>query len=200
MIHNIIFDLGNVLLNFKPLEYLTQKVSDLELVNDLYQQIFCSEEWVMLDRGVITIEEAIKRICLRNPEKVKLIEEILYDWEKILTPIEGSVEILRQLKEKNFNLYVLSNFHLRAFEKVSTENEFFQLFDGMIISAKVRYLKPEPEIYQYLIEHFKIDPERTIFIDDTRENLDAAKKFGIKTIHFISSSDLCQELKKLKVL
>ncbi|MCK4257398.1 MAG: HAD family phosphatase [Halanaerobiales bacterium] len=199
MISNIVFDLGNVLLNFKPKEYLADNFSDADLVEELYQQIFCSAEWLELDRGTLSIEEVIRIIGQRHPENLKAIEKVLFNWEELLTPIESSVEILCELKEKGYKIYALSNFHLKAFHEVSERYDFFKLFNGKVISSKIKLLKPEPEIYQYLINEHGIEPEETIFIDDSKENIEAAKKFGIKTIHFTASTDLKKELEKYNI-
>lgn len=95
MIKNIIFDLGRVLLNFEPLEYTYKKIPDKQRAYKIYQEIFKSNEWIMLDRGVITEEEAINRICDRDPENEQLIREVMNNWYEILTPMEDVVEILK---------------------------------------------------------------------------------------------------------
>jgi len=80
MIKNIIFDLGNVLLNFIPLEYLYKKIPEKQKANMIYEEIFKSKEWLMLDRGLIAENEAIKRICDRNTEQSQLISYVMDNW------------------------------------------------------------------------------------------------------------------------
>ena len=200
MIKNIVFDLGNVLLSFKPLEYLRTKVTDERKIEQLHKEIFSSEEWLMLDRGIITEEEAINRLCDRNPHNSELIKLSMDNWYEILTPIEETVEILKEVKAKGYRTFVLSNFHLLAYEDVIKRCGFFKFFVGGIISYKENLLKPESEIYEKLILKYDIDPTETIFIDDTKVNVEGAQKLGIETILFTNPEELREKLIEYKVL
>lgn len=201
MIRNIVFDVGNVLLSFKPREYLSNKFFDAKTANHLHREIFCSREWVELDRGTMQSKEAFYQIKARNAMYDSHINEVMNSWMDILKPINGTIDIVKQLKRsKKYNLYILSNYHLEAFEKASTDNEFFRLFDGMVVSSHIKKLKPEPDIYRHLLNKYSLDPSETLFIDDTPENLEGAKAFGIKTIRFTTPDALFAELKKTKIL
>ncbi|KAJ53591.1 putative hydrolase of the HAD superfamily [Clostridium tetanomorphum] len=190
MIKNVIFDLGNVLINFNPMEYLHKKVSDKEKIQEIFEEIFLSEEWAMLDKGVITEEEAIERICSRSNGNDELIRVVMDNWYEMLTPIEDIVETLKRLKDKGYKVYYLSNFHMLAFENVTNRHEFFKYFDGGVVSFKEKLLKPEKDIYNKLIERYKINPKESVFIDDTEINIEGAKKLGFNTIHFKDNIDL----------
>ncbi|AGK95709.1 HAD family hydrolase [Clostridium pasteurianum] len=190
MINNIIFDLGNVLLDFKPIEYLRTKFDDEEKIQEIFEEIFLSEEWPMLDRGVITEEEAINRICCRSNGNVELIKLAMCNWYEMFTPIEDTVEVLKRLKDKGYKIYYLSNFHMQSFENVTQRYEFFKYFDGGVASYEEKALKPEEDIYKRLVERYKIHPEESIFIDDIAVNIEGAKKLGFETIHFKSTADL----------
>lgn len=199
MIKNIIFDLGNVLLNFKPRHFLLETYQDKDMSTRLYSEIFQSEEWLMLDKGVINQEEVIERLTRRHPNDAEEIETVFQYWTEMLTPIYGTVDILEKLRKNNYGLYILSNFHILAFKKVFKDNRFFQHFDGMIISSKVKMLKPELDIYNQLIKEYRIIPEESIFIDDTVENLNGAEKVGLRTILFNSPDELAWKLRDFKV-
>jgi len=153
----------------------------------------------MLDRGIITEEEAINRLCDRNPHNSELIKLSMDNWYEILTPIEETVEILKEVKAKGYRTFVLSNFHLLAYEDVIKRCGFFKFFDGGIISYKENLLKPESEIYEKLILKYDIDPSETIFIDDTKVNVEGAKKLGIETILFTNPEELREKLIEYKV-
>ena len=200
MIKNIIFDLGNVLLNFKPMVYVNSKIPDKEKSKQIYKEIFESYEWAMLDRGVITEEEAINIFCNRNMEDSKSIRLVMDNWYQLLTPIEGTIEILRVLNSAGYKNYVLSNYQLLAFQNVTKRFDFFSCFDGGIISYKEKLLKPEKDIYDKLIKKYNIDPKESIFIDDTKENVESAKLLGFKTILFTDSIDLREKLAEYNVL
>ncbi len=199
MIKNTVFDIGKVLLNFKPLKYLSKKVSERYILK-INDAIFKSPEWLMLDRGIITQSEAIDRICERNKENSELIKDVMNDWYQMLTPIEEVVDILKELKGKGNKAFYLSNFHELAFENVTSRYELFKCFDGGIVSYKVGLLKPEKEIYGKLITKYGIHPHETIFIDDTLENINAAEKLGFAAIHFTSSDNLRDSLVNYNVL
>ncbi|WP_138204545.1 HAD family hydrolase [Haloimpatiens lingqiaonensis] len=197
MIRNIVFDIGNVLLKFDPKAYLTKKFNDEEKVEKILELVFRSDEWLMLDRGTITETEAIKILSERHAFYSESIKDAFNGWYDLLTPMEDTIEILKQLKEKGINNYYLSNFHHLAFEYVTEKNEFFKLFQGGIVSYKEKLLKPEKEIYMRLLEEYNLKTEETIFIDDTLDNIQGAASVGIHTIHFKNSQDLIAKLNEL---
>ena len=110
-----------------------------------------------------------------------------------LAPIEENIEILKKLKKKGYNLFVLSNFHRPAFEQVQKEWEFFDEFDGGVISCYCHLLKPNQRIYELLLARYGLIPEETLFIDDTKINVEKAEKIGMEGIYL----DLPEMLEKL---
>lgn len=199
MYNNIIFDLGNVLLNFKPKEYLKTKIMETDKISEIHKGIFQSEEWVMLDRGMITEEEAKEIIIRNNHKNKKLIKLAFENWYELLTPIEDSVKVLKELKKSGYKVYYLSNFHLIAFEYVTKKYDFFSLFDGGIVSYKEKLIKPEEDIYKKIIEEYQIEPEKSIFIDDTQANIEGARKLNFGTILFKNSEDLREKLRAYNI-
>ena len=196
---NIVFDLGKVLVDFEPLKYLNTLYAP-EKVQLLHDTIFLSQEWLDLDRGTITNEEAIEIINSRCPSEKESIQHILYNWPQILTPIQGSIDILKTLKKQGYSLYLLSNFHKEAFNEVFKKYKFFENFDGKVVSYEVSLLKPEKKIYLHLCSTYNIKPEETLFIDDTLVNIIVAKELGFKTIHFRNPKQLMQALKYIKII
>ena len=194
-IKNIVFDLGRVLIKFEPKEYIEQNVPE-EKREDFYNGIFGSTEWLMLDRGTLSYEDAKKIFKERVPGADKQIDRLFdADLFEILQPIEENVKLLPKLKEK-YNLYILSNFHQPAFEHIFKKFEFFRLFDGHTVSCYYYLLKPEKEIYDTLIDKFNLIPEETVFIDDTKVNIDACEKEGIRGIHLPDYTELKQKLEE----
>jgi putative hydrolase of the HAD superfamily len=199
LIRNIIFDLGNVLLEFNPMDYLKQNISDNLLIDELYENIFRSKEWVKLDKGEISDEEAVEIICSRIPHRKVHVEHYMKNWHNILKPMEDTVSILESVKKMGCKAYVLSNFHKNAFRKVYDMYDFFKFFDGGVVSADVKLIKPGEQIYKVLLDKYNIVPEESLFIDDMQENIDAAKKLGINTIRFTSGKDLKYKLKEYDI-
>lgn len=195
MIKNIVFDLGNVLLDFDPENYLDELGYSGELKLKLKEEIFETEEWLQLDRGTISQEQAVEKWQQRNPEISDEIAVVMDEWEQILTLKEDSLQILKSLTEKKYNLYILSNFHQQAFDYVSSKYDFFKYFDGRVISADIHLIKPETEIYDHLLNKFNLKAEETLFVDDSKANIEAALKRGIRVIHFKDAESLHRELK-----
>ncbi|WP_288221528.1 HAD family phosphatase [uncultured Clostridium sp.] len=198
MYKNIIFDLGNVLLSFNPMEYLRSKISEDKL-GEVFKAIFQSEEWIMLDRGTITEKEAVNNIIEKNSIYREDINLAFEDWYGILKPIEETIKVLEDLKSKGYNIYYLSNFHELAFKEVSTKNSFFELFDGGVVSYEEKIIKPEEEIYRLILKRYNLEPSETIFIDDTKANVEGASKLGITTVFLENPNTLREELRKLNL-
>ena len=199
LIETIIFDLGNVLLNYNPKELLLRFTQDVQLIESFIKKINYSRTWFDLDRGTITMNEAKEYFISHYPEKKDLIISYLEHWVDALTPIQENVEILKELHEKGYKTYILSNFMQEAYEIVKNKYDFFSLVDGKVISYEEHVIKPEKEIYQILLSRFNLVPEECVFIDDHQFVLDAAKKLGINTILFHQETDLREELRKLNV-
>ena len=197
MLNNIVFDLGNVLLNFKPKEYLKTITDDSQLREKLYENIFNTEYWLELDRGTLTRKQALNKMIARYPAQKDKIIYIMNNWISMLTRKKETISVLEKLYYSNkYNLYVLSNFHTYAYQEVKRKYDFFQFFDGIVISAEVKSIKPEREVYEYLLNNYDLQPEATVFIDDTEENIKGAEKLSMKTIHYQGD----EALKKLNKL
>lgn len=199
MVKNIIFDLGNVVLKYDNLAYLKSKIEDNDKIDKLRDIIFGGPEWIMLDEGTITEETAIEQICRNNPELENDVRNVFDNWYSLLEPIESTVEIISELKEKGYNLFFLSNFHDKAFQVVAKEYTFFRLFDGGVVSYREKMIKPNLEIYRKLLDGYNLKPEECIFIDDVNENIIAGEQVGIKGIHLREASKLREELERYLV-
>ena len=199
MVKNIIFDLGNVVLKYDNLAYLKSKIEDSDKIDKLREIVFRGPEWIMLDEGTITEETAIEQICRNNPELENDIRNVFDNWYSLLEPIESTVEIISELKEKGYNLFFLSNFHDKAFQVVAKEYTFFRLFDGGVVSYREKIIKPNLEIYRKLLDGYNLKPEECIFIDDVNENIIAGEQVGIKGIHLREASKLREELERYLV-
>ena len=195
MIKNIAFDLGNVLIGFRPQKFTRENVEE-KYQDKFFEIVFRGQEWKDLDRGTLTYEEAIKIFTEKLPECEKpirkLFDENIYD---CLEPIEKNIALLPKLKE-NYNLYIISNFHLKAFENIYEKWDFFKLFDGKVISAYHKLMKPEAEIYQLLLDTYSLKANECLFIDDVEENIIGAKNMGMNGIQLTDYNFLKEKLKE----
>lgn len=199
MIKNVIFDIGEVLLSFRPQDYLREKYGEGEKAKRLDGIIFRSKYWEQLDRGIITENDAIIQLKNDFPAYRNEIEEVLQEWTGILKPLPAT-SLLAELRSNGLDLFYLSNFHRRAWELVREKYDFFSLFQGGIISAFVGALKPEEEIYRKMLDEFSLEAGECLFIDDRPENIDVAGKMGFLTHQYLDFNRLEEDLQGRKLL
>lgn len=195
MIKNIIFDLGNVLIRFKPEEFINKNIKK-EYREKFFNVIFKGQEWADLDRGVLEYSDAVKIFSEKIPECSSEIKKLFDNYIlDVLEPIEKNIEIMKSLKGK-YKLFVLSNFHYPAFDYIFKNWEFFKYFDGKVVSGHCKLLKPEKKIYELLCLTYSLKPNECVFIDDTKANIEAAEEFGINGIHLTDINILEEKLKE----
>ncbi|MFX0177347.1 MAG: HAD family hydrolase [Candidatus Hodarchaeota archaeon] len=199
MINNIIFDLGNVLFNWDPENFLLRFTNKKQKVKWFLDNIIHSREWLGLDKGLLNLKEAESKFLFSYPKEKALISSFFKHWMEILTPISKNVLISKDLKENGYKIYILSNFIKEAFDFINFRNEFLSLFDGKIISGFEKVAKPDIEIYNLLINRYSLMPEECVFIDDVKPFLRPAKKLGMITIWHYPTIELREELKKLSI-
>jgi putative hydrolase of the HAD superfamily len=194
MIKNIIFDLGNVLISFKPSEYFDKNNYLRSIKATILSDIFGSKEWLMLDNGEITTPEAIDAIATKSSLSKKEIAHIFNLRTDLMFPLDSNVRLLPELKKRGFRLYYLSNFPLDIFEEVSTEYYFFKYFDGGLISAEAKFSKPDIGIYNILNKKYSLVPKECLFIDDIEVNVRAAQALGMKGIITYGSLEISNDI------
>lgn len=196
---NIIFDLGNVLILFDPSAYVNEFIPK-EKQKEFLEVVFQTSEWKELDLGTLSYDDAKavfkKKLKTCDKEIDALFQDNLYN---MLKPIEMNVALLDKLKDK-YNLYILSNFHKDAFEAVSSGHDFFNKFDGGIVSAYHNCIKPDEKIYNLLISKYNLKPDETLFIDDMEENILKAKELGINTMHLTDYTKLEEHLINMNII
>ena len=181
---NFVFDIGNVLLDFKPMLYLGNLFSEQSLADKMHETIFKSPEWEMLDQGVMTHEEACAIFCKREPDFQPEIHKTMHNMKSMLTPISETIALLPETKKAGHSLYYLSNFHAQFRDYVVEAYLFFDLFDGGVFSCDVHVTKPSAKIYHHLLEKYQLSPKDCLFFDDIEENIVAAHKEGLRGILF----------------
>jgi 2-haloacid dehalogenase len=145
--------------------------------------------------------DAIAELCDRYPDLRPLIEAYTVRWPEMLGgEIDGSVEIIEDLRTKVPALYALSNWPAETFPHARTRFDFLDWFDGIVISGEVGLKKPETGIYRLLFERYGIEPGTTLFIDDLPENLEAAEAVGLTGVLFTSADQLRADLARFDLL
>ena len=197
MIRNIVFDLGNVLISFRPAEYLEKNNYPPEIRKRILTDIFGSQEWLLLDKGEISLVEAIERIAAKSTlkrEEIALIFKLRTD---IMFPLGSNVKVLPELKKQGFRLYYLSNFPSDIFSEIKNRNSFFKYFDGGIISSEVKHSKPDITIFKIFFEKYNLKPEESLYIDDIEINVKAARSTGMNGCCTYGSFTISKDLKNL---
>ena len=178
MIKNIIFDMGGVLIDYNP-EKTLYGMFDKETADLLLRVIFRNPLWSDKDRGIILPAEIMEKVRGEIPAEIfEQVSSMVDNFYPYMPPFERMESFVRELKEKGFGIYLLSNasydFHERR-EGIPA----LSMFDGVIISADHKLLKPEKEIYETLYKKFSLIPEECYFIDDVQANIDGAKATGM---------------------
>jgi putative hydrolase of the HAD superfamily len=183
---NLVFDLGGVVLTWNPEPLIHQMFPDADTRQQVKEEIFHHPDWAALDRGTLVRETAIQRAVSRTGLKTEDIAALMHRLPHLLVPIPQTIALIRRIKRTtDHKLFVLSNMHMASIRHVEqTSPRLGDLFDGMVISCYIQQVKPELEIYHYLLKQYGLHPADTVFIDDTQANLDAASTVGIQTIRF----------------
>jgi putative hydrolase of the HAD superfamily len=200
MIKNICFDVGNVLINFQPADFLAQKGYENNKIKTMVTDIFHSEEWRLLDNGDISFEEAYNIIAGKSTLSKEEIVSAFDMLPELLSPIEENQKLLPLLKEKGYKLFYISNFTVKYFDMILKRDPLFGYFDNGVISGNLRLSKPEKEIFLHAFNNFMILPEESLFIDDVFENIITARSLGMNTIHLQKGEILSEIFKIQKVL
>lgn len=197
MINTIIFDIGNVLLDF---DYMKQfrRLFDEETAQDIANiSIRKPEVWVEMDRGVLSYNEAVNLVIEGAPHLEKEIRLAIQELYNHVDSFPYAVDWVKSLKEKGYQIYILSNYGEKPFADSKVHMPFLQYVDGQLISYEIQEVKPNTAIYQAICDRFAIDPSKAVFIDDSAANIAGAKAFGLNTIHFNNYEDAIAQLQTL---
>lgn len=199
MIKNIIFDLGGVLIDFNPENYLKHIGLNEEEAKLFKKLIWGSEEWAKGDRGDINYKQITDSICEHNPKYALKLRYVLENKDNsyILSENPENCKYFKELKDRGFKVYFLSNVN-QVDLKYDKENfSIFKLIDGAVYSCEVNFIKPEKRCYEILLEKYNLIPEECIFIDDNLTNVDVANSIGIKSVYFNNLDEAKQKIEEI---
>lgn len=202
MIKNIIFDFGNVLLEWNEDKVVSNYSNNEDEQEMLKKVIFKSNDWFKLDDGTMDYKQAITLFKENLPTNLSArVEEIMSTWYKTMPINQEICNLIKKLKENNYKIYALSNTHVPVYEYVKNL-EIGKYFDGFLISAIEKMMKPNEEIYYRLFEKFELVPEECLFIDDSERNIATSRKCGMEGHIFDINNfqKLTDELKEKNIL
>ncbi|WP_119343683.1 HAD family hydrolase [Facilibium subflavum] len=197
---NIIFDFGGVLLEWNSDYFYAQYFNyNLQEMERFYQQTGIKEANKRIDRGE-SFDSVLKPILDKTPQYSEALSLWKKAWHKMIgNEITGSVDLLRALHAKGYNLYGLTNWSAETFPYVYYSYDFFHLFKDIVVSGREKLIKPEAEIYQLCLSRNEIKASESVFIDDNLDNIKACEALGIKGIHFKNAEQLGSDLRALGV-
>ena len=197
----IVFDLGGVLIDWNPeYVYLKEFRGDREKMNWFFEEI-CTSEWNENQDAGYPLRKATEERVALFPAHERLIRMYYGEWEQMLGyELTGTVEILKKLHQSpNYSIYALTNWSGETFPVALQKFPFLSWFEGIVVSGDEKLKKPDPAIYQLLLERYHLKAADCVFIDDRADNVEAAVALGFEGIHFSNRKQLQNELFKLKI-
>lgn len=207
MTQNVIFDLGGVVFQWKPLELFQQLFPD-QIPNEaaardwamrVFQGFHPESDWAQFDKGLVTATQLAQRVAQRAGYSVNDIQHLIDSVPSHLVPMEQTLQLMQQLKSQGHRLFYLSNMPAPYAEHLVATHDFFSWFEDGIFSAHVQQIKPLPDIFVTANQRFGIHPNATppVFIDDVQHNIDAAQSHGWRGIRFENAEQVSQSLTQL---
>lgn len=194
-IHNIIFDVGMVLVDFNWEKYCRRLGFDEAVIRAFDTGMVNSRYWSMLDEGLIEEEEAISQFLKDMPSYRKEIMKFWEEPEHLVEEYDYAAPMISSLKDLGYHVYLLSNYPYNLYKLHWPSFKFYSMVDGYVVSAAVKLKKPNPAIYKLLCNRYQLKPEECLFIDDRQDNVEAAIQIGMKAVLFEGYEPLKEYLK-----
>ena len=209
---NVVFDFGAVLFTWRPADIVAdvfpERAGNEADARQLAHAVFGHQDWHNFDRGLMEMDNVISRTAIRLRLDLTRLQALVYSIGERLQPMQDTVAVLQSLNARRRQgeraqsegggsvrgLYFLSNMPVPYARELEQKHTFLEHFDGGIFSGDVLCSKPDPGIYSLLQSSYGLVPGSTVFIDDLKVNVDAARALGWKGIHFTSAEQLTEEL------
>ena len=191
---NVVFDIGGVVVEWQPARLAAAVFDDVEKQQVATNDVFSHADWVGVDRGDLSYEEAIERTANRTSLTHDDVNRLFRAVAPSLVPKPASLDLIQELSRSEHRLFALSNMGQVGYEYLQRHHGIWSRFEASVVSCLVNRVKPEPEIFHYLLDQYALTPAETIFIDDMAENAAAAEALGIRAIHFTSTEQCRREL------
>ena len=199
-IKNIIFDFGGVVMDWNPRYFFRDYFKDDERMEFFLKNI-AEDEWnAEQDRGR-SLKEGTDFQVAKFPEWEKEIRAYYDNWTTMLkSDIPQNVDVLRKLENSEYELFGLTNWSAETFPYALENYDFFKIFDGkIVVSGTEKLIKPDPKIWEVLLQRYQLKPEESVFIDDNPRNIEVAETLRFNTVHITEETNLGEELKNLGI-
>lgn len=179
-IKNVVFDFGGVLIDWNQ-RYLYRKVFTSEEEMEWFLANVCTDEWNARQDAGRPFFEGVAEAKAQYPLYSAQIEMFWSRWiEMIGGEIKENTDWLRRLKVDGYGIYGLTNWSTETLPQAMERFDFFQLFDGIVVSGEEHLIKPDPRIYHILLDRYGLNPTECLFIDDNPKNVAAAMRIGME--------------------
>ncbi len=199
MIRNVVFDIGNVMTDFRWRGFLRDKGFDEAMIARIAKASVENPLWHEFDRGEWSFEELMQAFVRQDPEIEKELWEAFGDLDNLVTPRAYAIPWVKSLKGKGYGVYYLSNFSEKAHKECAEALAFLPCTDGGILSYREKLIKPDPAIYRLLLERYGLAANECVFLDDTLRNVEAAQAEGMAGILFRTKEQAEEDLRKLGI-
>lgn len=189
MIKNVIFDYGNVLIDWNPAYLFLPVFNGDEDKCRFFTDNVCNREWfTRMDRGE-SMDVCVAELQARYPQYADAVAMFRDRWFEMCNgELPGMFELIQDLKSKGVGVYGLTNWPAETFTEARRRFRTLASIDNYVVSSSVKLAKPEPAIYQLLLSKYNLKPEECVFIDDRKDNVDAAKALGMSGIVYPGSA------------
>jgi 2-haloacid dehalogenase len=193
----VIFDLGNVLLDWDPRRLYRMLIDDPAELDHFLTEI-CSREWHDVQDGGGSTRSATEHLQARHPEYAELIGAFYSRWPDMTAgALPATVDVLAELRAAGVRLLALTNWPAETFTPARDRFEFFDWFEGIVVSGEEGVAKPDDEIFTLLLERYRVDPATAVYIDDTATHVRTARRLGLAEVDYCGASELRRDLAAL---
>lgn len=196
MIKNIIFDIGNVLVGFDWKDFFAGFGYSEEITERLANATVKNPFWNEIDRGVMSEEEILEGFIAKDPGIESELRKTYEDYGNLLNQFDYAKGLIKDLQNKGFKVYCLSNMSHKAVRECKAL-DFLDMLDGYVLSCDVKLIKPDPAIYETLLNTYGLDAKESVFIDDLDANIETALSLGMHGIVFKDLKSAISELEDI---
>jgi 2-haloacid dehalogenase len=196
----VVFDLGGVLIDWNPRHLYRKLLPDDDSVEAFLAEV-CTADWNYQQDAGRSVADAVAEVSARHPERAELIAAYYQRFEEMLGgPIEEAVAVVAELADAGVPLYALTNWSRETFPIARRRFDFLRRFRGIVVSGEERAAKPDPRIYQILLDRYQLEAASCLFIDDVARNAEGARAAGMEAIVYTSASQLRRDLAARSIL
>lgn len=199
MIKNIVFDIGDVCVDFLPREFFRSFGFPEDIVRRIEKATVEGPAWELGDVGILSEQELLERYIQEDPDIEEELRQVCVSFSGIIRQREETIPWIESLREKGYGVYYLSNFPVKVEKDCGDQLQFLSHMDGGILSYKEHVIKPDRAIYELLLSRYGLKAEECLFIDDRKVNCEAAAGAGYFAIQYTNREEVLKKMAELGI-